>query len=253
MDFSKRLRKVEAIIITHREYGEADRLLVIYSREAGKINAIAKGVRRAHSRKAGHLEPFTRTLLMLAHGKSLWIVTQAETVEAYSPIKEDLLKTGYAAYILELLNKLTSEEEPNPALYRLTKETLDRIACLEDPFIAMRKFELRLLEISGYRPELFQCVKCKAEIKPENQYFSAGQGGVLCPKCGTLTSESRAVTLDALKYLRYVQRSSYQKAVQANIQKATRLEIASLMQYYLTYILERKLNALDFINEVRQD
>ncbi|HEY59491.1 MAG TPA: DNA repair protein RecO [Anaerolineae bacterium] len=250
MAFSKRLSKVEAFVITHREFGEADRLLVLYSREEGKLRAIAKGLRRARSRKAGHLEPFTRTVLMLARGKSFWIVTQAETVEAYQPIKDNLLKTGYAAYTLELLDKFTSEEEPNPVLYRLVKETLMRVARLEDPFIAIRRFELQLLDISGYRPEFFYCVQCKSEIKPEDQYFSASQGGALCPKCGVMAGESRAVTLHVLKYLRYIQRSSYQQALQAHIPKQVCLEMESLMQYYLTYILEKKLNSPAFIRDV---
>ena len=83
--------RMQAIVLRHQNFGEADRLLVIFSQEKGKLRAIAKGVRKPRSRKAGHLEPFTRVSLQLARGRDLMIVTQAETLEAYLPIREDLL------------------------------------------------------------------------------------------------------------------------------------------------------------------
>ena len=95
---------VEAVVLRHSNWGEADRLLSLFSREAGKLRAVAKGARKIRSRKAGHLEPFTRVRLMLAHGRDFWIVTQAETVDAYLPLREDLLRTAYGAYVLELLD-----------------------------------------------------------------------------------------------------------------------------------------------------
>ena len=91
--------RVESVVLRHSDWGEADRLLSIYTREHGKLRAIAKGARKMRSRKAGHLEPFTRVTLMLARGRDLWIVTQAETVDPYLPLGEDLVRMGYAAYV----------------------------------------------------------------------------------------------------------------------------------------------------------
>ena len=85
--------RVEAVVLRHVDWGEADRLLTLYSREKGKLRAIAKGVRRLRSRKAGHLEPFTRAAVQLARGRDLLIVTQADTVNAYLPIRGDLERT----------------------------------------------------------------------------------------------------------------------------------------------------------------
>ena len=79
-------RKVEALVLRHSDWGEADRMLVIFSPFQGKTRVVAKGARRLRSRKAGHLEPFTRVSLLLARGRDLWIVTQAETIEAYLPL-----------------------------------------------------------------------------------------------------------------------------------------------------------------------
>ena len=115
MPSSERTLRTEVVVLRHTDWGEADRLLVLFSREAGKLRAVAKGVRKLHSRKAGHLEPFTRVKLLLARGRDFWIVTQAETVDAYLPIREDLVRTAYAAYVIELLDRFTYEEGENRA------------------------------------------------------------------------------------------------------------------------------------------
>src|SRR5512143_4101073 len=97
--------RAESIVLRHSDWGEADRLLVLYTREQGKVRAIAKGVRKITSRKAGHLEPFTHVKLQVSSGRDLMIVTQADTIEAFAPIREDLTLTGYAAYVIELLDR----------------------------------------------------------------------------------------------------------------------------------------------------
>jgi DNA repair protein RecO (recombination protein O) len=243
----------EVVVLRHNDWGEADRLLVLFSREAGKLRAIAKGVRKMRSRKAGHLEPFTRVKLMLARGRDFWIVTQAETVDGYPAMREDLLRTGYAAYTIELLDRFTYEEGENRALYDLLTTTLERVNTLPDPFPAVRYYEIRLLDLLGFRPELQRCVRCDAEIKPENQYFDALHGGVVCPRCVDRTPTARPVSMHALRILRHYQRSSFRDALKAEISPAVRRELEALLNYYLTYLLERKLNSPVFIQEVRRD
>lgn len=248
----ERSTRDEAVVLRHSDYGEADRLLVLYTREAGKLRVIAKGVRKIRSRKAGHLEPFTRVTLQLAQGRDLPIVTQAETVDAYLPLREDLLKTGYAAYVVEMLDRFLYEEGENRFIYRLLTETLARIAVQADPVLAIRYYELHLLDLLGFRPELFFCVNCHAEIQPADQFFSIAQGGVYCPNCGAQRPDVLPVSLQALKYLRHLQRSTYEEAARAQLSPSVRVEMESLLQQYMTYLLERTLNTPAFLRQVRQ-
>ncbi len=243
----------EVVVLRHADWGEADRILTFFSREAGKLRAIAKGARKLRSRKAGHLEPFTRVRLMLARGRDFWIVTQAETVDAYLPVRDDLLRTAYAAYVVELLDRFTYEEGENRALYLLLVETLERVAALEDPFPAVRYYEIRLLDLLGFRPELTRCVRCGNEIKPQDQYFDAAQGGAVCPRCGENSPTARPVSMATLKFLRHYQRSNFRDAFRAGLPPAVRREMEALLNYYLTYHLERKLNSPAFIDEVRRN
>lgn len=243
----------EVVVLRHSDWGEADRLLTLFSREAGKLRAVAKGVRKMRSRKAGHLEPFTRSKVLLARGRDFWIITQAETVDAYLPIGEDLLRTAYAAYVLELVDRFIYEEGENRALYQLLVDTLERVATLPDAFPAVRYFEIRLLDLLGFRPELNNCVRCGNEIKAEDQYFDAGQGGVLCPRCGEGVQTARPVSVNTLKFLRHYQRSTFREASRPELSPAVRRDMESLLNYYLTFLLERKLNAPAFLREVRRD
>ena len=248
---SERIRKVEAIVINHSEYEETDRILKLFTREMGKIHAIAKGVRKEHSRKAGHLEPFTCTTLMLARGASLWIISQAETVDAFSEIKADLERTALAAYCLELVDRFTTEEEVYPQLYRLLKETLTRLSSSDPSFNIIRYFEMRFLEMVGFRPELFNCVQCRIEIQPEDQFISIAQGGVLCPKCGLRVDASLPVQLLTLKYLRHFQRSDYKQVQHLEIPPTTRRKMENLMQRHIAYLAEKKLNTPGFYRAIQ--
>jgi DNA repair protein RecO (recombination protein O) len=251
MPARERSFRTEAVVLRHSDWGEADRMLWLFTRELGKVRAIAKGARKMRSRKAGHLEPFTRVNLLLARGRDLLIVTQAETIDPYLPLREDLVRIGYAAYIVELLDRFTYDEGENRALYRLLTETLSRIEKNEDPVLAVRYYEIRLLDLLGYRPQLFNCLNCEAEIRPENQFFSASQGGVLCPNCAPNFRDARPISMTVLKHLRHFQRSAYSEAARARLTPDLNSDLEQMMQYYLTYLLERSLNTPAFLRYVK--
>ena len=251
MPKAERTLRVDAIVLRHSDYGEADRLLTLYTREQGKLRAIAKGVRKIQSRKAGHLEPFTRVALMLARGHELWIVTQAETINAYQPLREDLGRMSQAAYVVELLERFIYEEGQNWQLFDLLAATLLRLSTGDLPFVPVRWYEMRLLDLLGFRPLLFECALCGKKIQAEDQYFSEELGGILCPACGARNPSAMRVSMEALKYLRHFQRSSYEQASMADPAAQVRLEIEALVNHYLTHLLERKLNTPEFMRQIR--
>jgi DNA repair protein RecO (recombination protein O) len=253
MSTRERSFRVEAVVLRHSDWGEADRMIGLFTREHGKVRAIAKGARKLQSRKAGHLEPFTRVSLLLARGRDIPIITQTETLEANGALREDLLLIGYASYVVELLDRFTYEEGENRALYRLLVETLARLSSGQDPDRAVRYYEVRLLDLLGFRPHLFECSRCGNEIRPEDQYFSSELGGVVCPACGKGMAGARPISMQALKYLRHFQRSSYTEAVRARFTPVVNREMELLMQHYLTYLLERGLNTPAFLRRVRRE
>jgi DNA repair protein RecO (recombination protein O) len=195
-----RTYRVEAVVLRHNDWGEADRILTLFTKEMGKLRAVAKGVRKIRSRKAGHLEPFTHVNLLLAKGRDLPLVTQAETVQAYLPLRSALLLPTYASYIVELLDRFTYEEGENPALFRLAIDTLSRLSRGDSPDLVVRYYEIRLLDLVGFRPRLFQCSVCESEVQPVDQFFPPNraawsartvQSGPKTPPC-SIFAQSRS-------------------------------------------------------------
>lgn len=245
--------RAEAVVLRHTNFGEADRMLTLYTREYGKIRAVAKGVRKIKSRKSGHLEPFTRLVLQLARGHDLYIVTQAETQDAFLHIRDDLELTSYAAMLIEMLDRFTFEAEENRLLFQLVIEALTRLNQSESPFICVSYYQIHVLEALGYKPELFVCAICRKEIQPEDQFFSAEHGGIVCPNCARSLPGLRPASMSALKYLRHLQRSPYAEARKIQPDAITQAEMDDLIQYYLGYILERGLNTPRFIRQIHEN
>ena len=119
--------RAQGVVLRHVEVGEADRILTIYTLEYGKLQAIAKGIRKLRSRKAGHLEPFSRVELMLAKGRNLDVISQAEAQSTYENLRADLKLIAYGAYVIELLDRFTYEEGENRPLFNLLIDTLNRL------------------------------------------------------------------------------------------------------------------------------
>ena len=171
MPFRDRTYRTEAIVLRRKDIGEADRILTLFTPGRGKIRAIAKGIRKPRSRKAGHLELFTRAKLLLAQGRDLDHVTQADMVEPYRALREDLLRSAYAAYMVELLDRFTPDEEENEALYNLLSQGLAWSSAAGDAAspagpasalsLAARYYELHRLGIAGYQPQLQRCLVCR--------------------------------------------------------------------------------------------
>lgn len=251
----KQIRSVRAhaIVLRHIDWGEADRLVTLFTREQGKLRAVVRGARKITSRKAGHLEPFIHVKLQLARGKNMFVVAQADTIDAFIPLRETLEMTGTASYVVELLDRFVYEDEgPNPTLYRLLVETLKRLSTGEDNWLSVRYYEMRLLDFLGFRPQLFECANCGREIKAENQFFSYAMGGVICPQCGQGLPNLTGISMQVLKYLRHFQRSSFDEAKKARPTSDVQYEVETLMQDYFTYLLERELNTPGFLKNVRR-
>ena len=247
--------RVDAVVLRHSDYGEADRMLTLFTRQRGKMRVIAKGARKIASRKAGHIEPFTHVRLQLAKGKDIFLVTQADTVDAYQPLREDLILTGQAAYVLELLDRFSYEDEiEHPSTFRLLTETLTRLASTPEAavWLILRYYEMRLLDHVGFRPQLFECANCGRAIQAEDQFFSFSAGGVICPRCGKGLRHLHPISLETLKYLRHFQRSSYAEATRARPSPEVQQEAERLMQGYFTYLLERELNTPGFLRKIRE-
>ncbi len=247
---NEKLYRTEAIVLRRLNVGEADKILTIYTPHRGKLRVVAKGVRRTTSRLGGYVELFTQARLLIAKGRNLDIITQSEPVQIFRALREDLNLYGYTTYAVELLDRLTEESIENFPAYQLLTETFEALAAGHDPNVTLRAYELHLLNYMGYRPQLQQCVRCQAELKPMANFFSPEMGGVLCEVCGGIERRSLELSLDALKVLRYLQRNPFASGPRLRLSDELRRELERVMRAYTRYLLERDLKSAEFIHTI---
>ncbi len=249
----ERTFRTEAIVLRRTDFGEADRLLTLYSREFGKLKAIAKGARKPQSRKTGHVELFMRSKFLIAKGRNLDIITQAELVNPYAELRTDLMRMSHASYAVELLDRFTVEEDQHSGIYDLLANALTHFTETHDLRIAARHYELHLLSLTGFQPRLFHCVSCGEEITEENQFFSAELGGILCPNCQHADRGALPVTAAAVKVLRYLQTRSWDTVKHLHLRTELLEELERIMYAYILHTLERDLKSVDFLHRLRRE
>ncbi len=145
-----RTYKTEAIILKRKNIGEADRILTVFTRQYGKVQIKAVGVRKIASRRSPHIEPLNLVLLTLYRGRNLPILTEAQTQENFSDIKDNLKKVGFAYHICELVDGLCPENQENRSVFVLLRNTLSRLSTGFDVAVTIHEFEVELLTILGF-------------------------------------------------------------------------------------------------------
>lgn len=248
-----RVYQTEAIIIKRIKLGEADRILTLYTPELGKLKAVAKGTRRPQSKLGGHVELLTHSRLMLARGRNLDIITQAQTINNFLPIKDDLERISRGLYIAELVDSFTGEHSEDRRLFDLVLEVLQQLSQFNDFELVLRYFELHLLDHLGYRPQLQQCTECNLPLKPEANFFSPNHGGVLCHNCGFHEPAAHPISLNALKVLRLWQNCDYTTAKRVKINSKLDTEMEQIMREYIKYLLDKQLKSTAWLDKLKRE
>lgn len=246
-----RVYRTKGVVLRRNDLGEADKILTIYTSHFGKLRAVAKGVRRPSSRLGGHVDEFAYADLLLAKGRDLDIVTQSQTLDTFRRMREELWRGSYAYYVAELVDSFTEDRIENQPLFDLLVATLKRLTEGDDLWTMVRFFELHLLDLVGYRPELVHCVGCRTEIKPEANCFSALMGGVLCPECGRREASARTLSLNGLKVLRYLQRLPAPPSGSLKLDSFIRREVESATRSHIEHLLERAVKSTAFLDRLR--
>jgi len=249
---AQRIYTTEAVVLRARRMGEADSVLTLFSGDRGKFDAVARGVRKLISRKAGHLEPLTHSSLLLAHGSNLDIITQAQAIHTFLPMREDLRRLGAGLYTAELVDRFMMEREESYMVFRLLVDTLKRLSEGEDVDLSLRYFEVRLLAEAGFRPQLNACVTCGEPLKPVVNHFSVTGGGAVCPSCRPAGSGLPPISVNAVKVLRLMLRGAYTEAARLRLDENLMQELESLLRLAVQRQLEREPRSLQFLRELKR-
>jgi DNA repair protein RecO (recombination protein O) len=260
-----RLYRTEAIVIGRRDQGEADRVLRLCT-PAGKTDVLAKGARKLRSRKAGHIELFTRSTFVLSRVPNYWdIISQAETLDPHTGLRDDLLRGTYARYAAELLDRFFTEGQGGTAVFDLLDHTLTWLCDEDDLDLVARFYEQHLLGLAGFRPELFRCTGKHEEQVPLRADGSGGSrrpfgfapelGGAVCSDCYEERKRERDVmplSPNALRLLQACQRHSFTNLASRPLPAVLHEEAERLMHHYVTYHLEQDVRAGAFLQQVKR-
>jgi DNA repair protein RecO (recombination protein O) len=244
--------RTDALIVGRLDLGEVDRILTLFTPQHGKVRAIAKGVRRPQSRLAPHLELFSESRVMLAKGRELDVVTGAEMIDAHWPLRSDLEAFGHASYLVELLNLFLEDRQENRRAYELLSRSLHLLGEGIEPFAITRHYELALMELVGFRPQLYQCVGCEREIMAEPNAFSLNHGGLLCPHCRSIDLSAPVLSVNAQKYIRVLDRDGLAGAVKLRLEPQTANEVERVLAAYARHHAERESRSLGVLKSMRE-
>jgi len=175
------LEKVEGIVIKTLDYGETHKIVTIFSKKYGKISALARGAKKARSRMAAVTQPFICGTFFMYLSKGLSTIQQGEVINSLRAIREDIMKTAYSAYVVELTDKLIEKNDADILIYDQLLQTLEWIAENEDSSIPILMYELKLYRKGGFAPTLDRCIHCGTKQYP--YHFSVSEGGYLCESC----------------------------------------------------------------------
>ena len=250
-----RTYRCEALTLKKSPVGEADLVVTLFTKDRGKLRAVAKGARRTSSKLMGHFEPLTHVRLSLAQGRNLDYVTQAQVIESFANLKQDLGAITKGLYLAELVDGFGSEASSNQPLYQMAVEILKSIGQDPESEWPLRFFELHLLRLSGLMPELYRCVECQEFLSPGNHRFSPTLGGTLCPNCQPAESQARVrpLSLRVLKVLRLLHRSPLPSVMGLRADPALAYELKSVLGSTVSYWLDKEIRSNSFLEQLHRE
>ncbi len=233
------LYRDQGIVLRTHKLGEADRIVSFLTERHGKVRAVAKGVRKTKSKFGARLEPTSHVALQLYEGRELDIVTQAESIDHFRAIRDDLDRLTRAVTMLEAADQLSLEREANPDLYRMLLGALRSLSARNSPLV-VAGFHWKLLALEGFRPEVEGCVACGAA--EGLVAFDPIEGGLLC----TEHRRGTRVSAEAVDLLQQILGGRLAAALEAPPSPATH-EVDHLATRVMEHHLERRLRSVGLL------
>lgn len=232
--------KTEGIVLSEIRYKDTSKILNIYTKKLGKISVMAQGAYRPKSQLIATTQPFSYCEFQLQRGRNFYYLAQADLVESFYSIRENMERIVYGFYILELLEKSTPDEEENEKLFLLIEKGLRILSKLNDNYLGfIIAYELKFISFLGYRPHVNSCVVCDNELN-NNIRFSKYLGGVLCANCFSEDLQAKNININFLKGLNELLYSSLDSLDdKVNIASEILIRLHDVIVDYILFNIER--------------
>jgi DNA repair protein RecO (recombination protein O) len=248
------LVKATAIILRSRKWGDADRIVTCYARNLGKIRGVARGARRQKSRFGAAIEPFTvcRLDLFEKTGDSLFRISHVDVLTSFQSLREDLGLMAAAARMVNVVAAVTPDGDPDPLLFDTLEQGLASLPRSGDPVCTALLFQIRLLGLTGFRPQTDHCATCGKTRMTGAPHFSPAAGGLVCMMCAAL-QHARCVVLSqgSLAFLQQAIRLAPQLVTRLRAAGQVRSEVEEAIEKYVMVVAGRRLPPADFLSPAR--
>jgi len=240
MDFCK----TPAITLKRSNFSDSSQIITFYTRDYGKIQTIAKGIKRSVKGISGGIDLLTYNNIVFIQKEhsGLNILTEWILKDNFHLLRENSRKSYSAFYILELVREFTQENDKNEQLFELFVNILYKIAGKGDPVVNTLAFKVRMLALLGFMPEMNHCVACKAKMNSiKYAFFSVSEGGLHCQNCRRNTKGLVKISGGAIAIINYLADKAFQKIERLTIQPSLQDEVKKLLRYYISFLLSKEL------------
>ncbi|WP_051330900.1 DNA repair protein RecO [Aneurinibacillus terranovensis] len=242
--------KAEGIVVRTTDYGEANKILTVFTREAGKIGIMARGAKKTKSRFTAISQLFTYGHFLYQAGSGMASLQQGDLIRSFRSIREDLTKTAYSVYLVELLDRMTEDKERDPYLFDTLLSALTWADEGKDMEIVARLFEMKMLQAAGYRPRLDACVHCGAVNVPF--FFSIKEGGFLCQNCQRHDPYMVPTGPGAVKVLQYFTHMHMHQLGNINVSSKTKQQLRQVMLTFFDEYTGLSLKSRKFLDQLER-
>lgn len=238
------IHKTEAIVLNKYDFRETSVIANFYTRDFGKLSGLLKGAREDPEKFASTLEPFSHNEIIFyrKRNSSLHLVSQCDTVNNFSAIRQSIPRIGSAIIVTEMLNTIMPAEDKNEGIFDLALASLGEIETNYNPEKIMTIFKIKLLAESGFKPHLDSCVLCDARIRGESK-FSLRQGGLLCPKCYSRDASARSIFRGTIASILHIEKNEFKNNLSLGMNPQIKKELDMVLNSFLKFHLEKELKS----------
>jgi len=234
--------RTKGFVLKKKDLGESDRIFTIFTKEFGKLEILAKAIRKIGSKLRGGMELFYLSDIEFIQGKTHKTLTDAILIENFLNLRKDLKKLKIAFDISEMIGSLIRGEEKDEKIWKLLRETFERLnkisLSIKECWLIYYYFLWNFLSILGYKPQLNFCSICQKKLVPQGLYFSFEEGGVICLNCLRKIKEKKKISPEAVKILRLILEKDLDFLKKLKIEKGYQREIKEISENYLSHIKE---------------
>lgn len=247
------LYTVEAIVIRSMDYGEGHKIITLFTKESGKVGVVARGAKKMRSRLAGLTLLFTYGEFTYYRSGQLGNLSGGDIITSHQAIQDDIYKTAYAAYLLEMIDRMLLDQDGSAYLFEQLLAALEAIETDKDSQIIAHLFEMKMLSFAGYSPSLDACASCSEEASlTARMRFSVQLGGLLCTRCAHKDGHALSLSGRTVKLMQMFQHVDLRQLGQITVSKESKQELRHVMRLFMNTHVSEHWKSRQFIEQMEK-